>query len=133
MAKIRSGFADIVRESVLSPEEAPLKLKKGAKSISIGVPRATRFQESRVSLKPDSVQVLVNSGLEVMVETNAGKLADFSDQDYSEAGAKIAYSRKEVFEAELILKVAPPSLEEIELMKTGAVLISAFQTGGTIH
>ena len=129
MDKIRSGFADIVRESVLSPEEAPLKLKKGAKSISIGVPKATRFQESRVSLKPDSVQVLVSSGLEVMVETNAGKLANFSDRDYSEAGARIVYDRKEVLSAELILKVAPPSLEEIEMMKPGVVLISAFQTG----
>lgn len=129
MEKIRSGFADIVRESVLSPEEAPLKVKKGAKSLSIGVPRATRFQESRVSLKPDAVQVLVNSGLEVMIETNAGKLANFSDRDYSEAGAKIVYNRKDVFQGELILKVAPPSPEEIELMRPGAVLISAFQTG----
>ena len=129
MGKKPSGFADIVRESVLSPEESPLKLKRGAKSISIGVPKATRFQESRVSLKPDSVSVLVNNGLEVMIESNAGKLANFSDRDYSEAGARIVYDRKEVMKAELVLKVAPPSLEEIEMMNTGAVLISAFQTG----
>lgn len=64
-----------------------------------------------------------------MIESNAGKLANFSDRDYSEAGARIVYDRKEVMKAELVLKVAPPSLEEIEMMNTGAVLISAFQTG----
>ncbi|MEM9326250.1 MAG: alanine dehydrogenase, partial [Bacteroidota bacterium] len=129
MEKLGSDIAEIVRETALAPQESPLKIKKESKSVVVSVPKATRFQESRVALKPDSVGVLVNNGLEVHVEAGAGKLANFKDEDYSEAGAKIVYDRKELFQGHMILKVAPPSLEEIEMMSPGAVLISAFQTG----
>ncbi len=129
MEKLGSEIAEIVRESALAPQESPLKIKKEAKSVVVSVPRATRFQESRVALKPDSVRVLVNNGLQVHIEAGAGKLAKFGDEEYSEAGAKIVYDRKELFQGSMILKVAPPSLEEIEMMSPGAVLFSAFQTG----
>ena len=129
MEKIRPELASIVRESILNPKESALKVKKGQKKIVITVPKATRFQESRVALKPDSVKVLVNNGIDIIVESGAGVLANFSDREYSEAGAQIGYDRKEVFAGEMILKVAPPSFDEIEMMKSGTILISAFQTG----
>ena len=107
-----------------------MAIKTKKKRLAVSVPTATRFQENRVALKPDSVRVLVSNGIDVNIETGAGKLAHFEDQEYSEAGASIVYDRKEVFAGDIVLKVAPPSMEEIGLMKPGAVLISAFQTGG---
>ena len=130
MDKVDPDIAQIVRKSILSPQEAPLAIKTKKKRLAVSVPTATRFQENRVALKPDSVRVLVSNGIDVNIETGAGKLAHFEDQEYSEAGASIVYDRKEVFAGDIVLKVAPPSMEEIGLMKPGAVLISAFQTGG---
>lgn len=76
---------------------------------------------------PNAVKVLVSVGHEVVVETGAGKRSNFVDKDYSEAGAKIAYDAQEVYQADLILKVAPPTIEEIEFMKRGQTLISSLQ------
>lgn len=126
---MKSGFADLAREQSLYPQEAPAKVKKGKNALTIGVPKEISLQESRVSLKPESVDVLVNNGHEVWIETNAGQSAHFSDKAYSDAGAKIVYSAKEAYQANIILKVEPPTNMEIEMMKEGATLISAFQTG----
>ncbi len=129
MEKVDSEIAQIVRKSILSPQESPVKVQTSKKRIAISVPKATRFQENRVAIKPDSVKVLVNSGIEVNIETGAGHLAHFEDQEYSEAGARIVYDQKEIYQGDIVLKVAPPSKAEIEMMKPGTVLISAFQTG----
>jgi len=99
--------------------------KKG--SLYIGVPKETYFQENRICLVPEAVALLVSNGHQVVIETNAGKAANFDDKDYSEAGAKIAYSSKEVYEADIILKVAPPSDEEIEMLQRKQTLFSALQ------
>ncbi len=129
MEKVGPEIAQIVRESILSPQESPAQIKTKKSRLAVSVPKATRFQENRVALKPDSVKVLVNSGIEVNIESGAGHLAHFEDREYSEAGAQIVYDRDQIFKGEIILKVAPPSQEEIQLIKPGAVLISAFQTG----
>lgn len=113
----------------LSPQESLLKIKKNNASLIIGVPIERSLQENRVSLKPESVAVLVGRGHELVVESSAGKTAKFSDQEYSEAGARIVYSAKEAFESQIVLKVEPPSIEEIGYMKLDSTLISAFQTG----
>lgn len=127
--KMKSGFAELARNPKLYTQEAPLKERKGAKSLFIGVPKEISLQESRVALKPESVEVLTSNDHEVWVEAGAGKSANFSDHEYSEAGAKIVYTSKEVYQADIILKVEPPTDQEIELLKQGSTLFSAFQTG----
>ena len=62
-----------------------------------------------------------------MLESNAGQAANFSDKDYSEQGANIVYDTKKLYEADIIIKIAPPTLGEIEMMKPGQTLISALQ------
>lgn len=114
-------------EAALMPQEEMLEVGKKKKRLYIGIPRETSFQENRVALVPDSVALLVSNGHEVVVETNAGKTANFTDKDYSEAGAKISYDTKEVFKADIIMKVAPPSAEEIEMMQRKQTLLSALQ------
>ncbi len=113
--------------SILLPQEEMLEVSTRKSSLYIGIPREISFQENRISLVPDAVGVLVNNGHRVVVETNAGKASNFSDTDYSEAGAQIAHSAAEVYKAEIILKVAPPSAKEIEMMKPKQILLSTLQ------
>jgi alanine dehydrogenase len=111
----------------LIPKESPAPLKKGGKPITLGMPKETSTEEKRVVLSPDAVRILSQNGIEVLVETQAGDRAKFTDQHFSDAGAKIAYSSKEVFAADVVLKVNAPTEEEIADMSPGACLISALQ------
>ena len=114
-------------QTALMPQEEMLEVGKKKGRLYIGIPRETSFQENRVALVPDAVALLVNNGHNVVVETNAGKMSNFQDHDYSEAGAQIVYSPEDVFKADIILKVAPPSPQEIEMMQQRQTLISALQ------
>lgn len=111
----------------LIPQEEKLELKKQAKSLFIGVPKEITFQESRIAIVPDAVQLLVSHGHEVIIESKAGEGANFPDSEFSEAGAKIIYDTREIYQADIILKVEPPTIEEIEMMKGRQTLISALQ------
>ncbi len=111
----------------LMPQEEVLEVQRSKQQLQIAIPKETCLQEKRVALTPDSVQLLVDNGHELIVETGAGESAHYRDSDYSEAGAKIVYSHKEAFEADMILKIEPPSLSEIDLMKQNQTLISALQ------
>ncbi|MDQ3047479.1 MAG: alanine dehydrogenase [Bacteroidota bacterium] len=114
-------------QTALMPQEEMLEVARKKGKLFIGIPKEISFQENRVALVPDAVALLVNNGHRIVVETNAGKMANFQDHDYSEAGAQIAYSAEEVYKADIILKVAPPSPEEIEMMQQKQTLISALQ------
>ena len=109
------------------PKEEMLAVKKKNDRLYIGIPKETSMQEKRVALVPDAVALLVNNGHEVLIETGVGKGSNFEDRDYSEAGAQIAQSTEEVYKADVILKVEPPSLEEINMMQQGQTLVSALQ------
>jgi len=95
------------------------------KKLVIGIPREQDKIESRVSLTPEAVEVLVNNGDEIIIETDAGKAANYSNTDYSERGGRIVENRSEVFQADIILKVAPLTLEEIKLLKGKQLVISS--------
>lgn len=111
----------------LLPQEEKLEIKKQSKSLFIGVPKEIAFQESRIAIVPDAVQLLVSHGHEVLIESTAGEGANFSDNEFSEAGAKIVFDTKEVYKSDIILKVEPPTLEEIDLMEGRQTIISALQ------
>ena len=126
---ISSGDAlkSLAREAAMLPQEEMLEVGRKKQSLYIGIPKETEFQEQRVALVPEAVNLLVSNGHRVVIETNAGANANFTDNDYSEAGAKIAYSSDEVYESDIILKVSPPSIKEIALMKHKQILFSALQ------
>ncbi|BDD03635.1 alanine dehydrogenase [Aureibacter tunicatorum] len=116
------------KTTILTKESMmPINLK--SQSLRIGVPKENSSDENRVTLTPDAVEILVNNGHEVLVEANAGVCSNYPDNEYSDAGAKICYHSKEVFESQIIVKVAPPTLEELGYMKPEAVIISALQMG----
>jgi alanine dehydrogenase len=114
-------------QSAMMPQEETLEIARKKGKLFIGIPKEITFQENRVALVPDAVALLVNNGHHIVVESNAGKAANFQDNDYSEAGAEIVYSPEEVYKANIILKVAPPSPEEIAMMQLNQTLISTLQ------
>lgn len=114
------------REELL-PQEEKLEIQQRKGSLFIGIPKENHFQEKRVCLTPDAVGALVAHGHRVLMETNAGEDARFSDHDYSEAGAEITADKEKVFGCPMVLKVEPPSLEELELINPQTVIISALQ------
>ncbi len=111
------------------PQEEMLEVADKQSSLFIGIPKESAIQETRVPLVPDSVAVLVNNGHRVLVQSNAGTGANFSDRDYSEAGAEIVHSTEDVFKANVLLKVSPPTIEEIKFLNPSSkqILFSALQ------
>src|ERR1700761_1529736 len=123
-----SGFSDIAKQAMMQPQESMLEVKHKKHKLFIGIPKETSFQENRIALTPLSVALLVNNGHDIIMESNAGQAANFSDKDYSEQGAQIVYDSKQVYDAaDIIIKIAPPTLKEVELMKPGQILISTLQ------
>lgn len=114
-------------KGAMMPKEEMLEVARKKGSLFIGIPNEIVFQENRVPLVPDAVALLVNNGHRVIVETNAGAAANFQDNDYSEAGAEIAYSSADIYKADIIVKIAPPTLEEIDMMQNKQTLLSALQ------
>ena len=111
----------------LIPKESPAKVRNRDHSLVIGLPKEISTQEKRIVITPESVGLLTNNGISVVVEAGAGLQSKFSDQDFSDAGAKVTSSKKEVFESQVVLKIDPPTEEELNFMTTGSCLISALQ------
>ncbi|MFD2873324.1 alanine dehydrogenase [Mucilaginibacter ximonensis] len=122
-----SGFSDVAKQAMMQPQESMLEVKKKKNQLYIGIPKEISFQENRIPLTPLSVALLVNNGHQVMLESNAGKAAKFLDNHYSEQGAQIVFDTKKVYEADIIIKIAPPTMDEIEMMKPGQILLSTLQ------
>jgi alanine dehydrogenase len=104
--------------------EETLDVKPKGVELFIGIPKETSFQENRIALTPEAVSVLVANGHRVIMESKAGEGASYSDRDYSEAGAKIAKSKKEVFECDILVKSAPVGDDELDLLKPHQFIIS---------
>src|SRR5690554_4084848 len=123
MDNITSPFS----KSQLMPQEEKLEVRKKRGQLFIGIPKEDFRVEKRVCLTPESVSMLVKAGHKVLIETDAGKEASYEDLKYSEAGAVITHDKNKVFACPVILKVAPPTSEEIQLMKPKTYLFSALQ------
>lgn len=121
-----SQFSPFSKEELL-PQAEMLEVKKKKGDLFIGLPKETYTGEKRVCLTPDAVTALIANGHRVVIETGAGDGANFTDNEYSEAGAKISYDVEEAFKCNIILKVAPPTEKEIEYINPQTILISSLQ------
>ena len=104
-----------------------LKVNKTHSALTIGVPKENTRFEKRLALTPEAVAILVDEGHKVIVEAGAGSSINYSDNYYSESGAYIVDSPAEVFEASLILKISPPTLQEVRMMRPRATVFSFLQ------
>jgi alanine dehydrogenase len=121
-----SQFSPFSKEELL-PQVEMLEIKKRKGELFIGLPKETYLGEKRVCLTPDAVTALSAHGHRIVVETGAGDGANFTDKEYSEAGAKISYDSEEAFKCNIILKVAPPNEKEISYINPQTTLISSLQ------
>lgn len=104
--------------------EETLDVKPKGAELFIGIPKENSFSENRIALTPEAVGVMVANGHRVILETKAGEGASYSDRDYTETGAEITFDKKKVYEADILVKSAPVSEEECELLKPGQYIIS---------
>ncbi|HJW28520.1 MAG TPA: hypothetical protein VJ508_04630, partial [Saprospiraceae bacterium] len=104
-----------------------VELAQGGGKMIIGIPKESSSTENRVAIVPHSVKPLVTQGHNIIVQSGAGTRSSHDDHEYSEAGAQIAMSKQEVFKSDILLKVAPPTIDEIELLHPDQCLISALQ------
>lgn len=125
---IRPEMEGLATQTALYPQESLQAVKNVQKQLFIGLPKERDMGENRLVLTPEATSILTRNGHRVQVETGAGDAAKFTDQAYSDAGASIVYSAKEAFETDIVLKVEPPTLEEVNYLKPGKTLISALQT-----
>lgn len=109
------------------PKEEMLELKQDFQKLKIGIPKESSFQENRITLTPDAVSLLVHNGHTIVIEHNAGLGANFTDKEYSDAGAEIVFSIEEIYNTDIIVKIEPPTKTELKLLKKGQQLISAIQ------
>ncbi len=111
----------------LLPQEEKLEIAREQGELYIGIPKESYIQEKRICLTPDAVQAIVANGHRVLIENGAGNEAGFSDKEYSEAGAQLTNDTKKVFGCPMILKVEPPTEDELKLINSKTILISALQ------
>lgn len=107
--------------------EMLLKVEKSQVSLVIGIPKEDQTVEKRLALTPETVALLVEAGYRVLLESGAGSTINYSDRYYSESGAEIVETPHEVFQADLILKIAPPTWEEVQMLRPKTTVFSFLQ------
>jgi len=119
------GFLKLTNVEQLMPQEEMLESTPQKSRIIIGLPKEPSPNENRISLVPEAVKLLIDSGHKVLIEEGAGKGANFSDEQFAGAGANIVSSAEETYKSDIILKVAPPLEEELEMLGKHKVLLSS--------
>jgi alanine dehydrogenase len=114
---ISSGFS-------FETQEETLDIKPSSARLIIGIPKETVLQENRISLIPEAINVLVNNGHEVIIETKAGEGSKYNDADFSEAGAQIAHNKKDVYKAPVLIKSAPVMEDDVPFLQLNQTIIS---------
>lgn len=114
----------IKKEFKLTPQEALADIFPIKKSLYIGIPKEEFFQEKRIPLTPNSIASLINHGHRIVIESGAGEGSNFDDEEYINAGANIVSSKEEVFKANIILKTAPITPNEIQYFQNSQTIFS---------
>ena len=127
MNKPKSGFLSSSSYRELMPQEEVLEVGRKKENLYIGLPKETSLQENRVALVPEAVALLTANGHQVVVERGLGLAANFTDNDYSEAGAQLVDNPKDIYKADIVLKVEPITLDEIKLLHHKQAVFSALQ------
>lgn len=111
----------------LLPQEETLEILRQKGELFIGIPKENQYQEKRICLTPDAVNAITANGHRILMESGAGEAANYSDLEYTNAGAEITRDTSKVFGCPILLKVEPPTPQEIKLINPQATIISALQ------
>ena len=127
MSKKYIGLEQLVAQTAIYAEEKAMKVGSTNKKLTIGIPKETKNHENRICLTPKSVGLLIANGHQIVIEKEAGKESGYEDLEFSEKGAEIVDHVKPVYESQVIIKVEPPTLQELEYFKPGTILLSTIQ------
>ncbi|MEA5071209.1 MAG: alanine dehydrogenase [Petrimonas sp.] len=116
-----------LRSTQFVVRELLLKADKQNISLVIGIPKENQKVEKRLAITPETTALLVESGYQVMIESDAGLAINYSDRYYSDSGANIVQTKAEVFQADIILKVSAPTFDEVSMMKPRSSVFSFLQ------
>ena len=137
MNQRNSGKLSTLAKEQLLPREELFKQGPRNVKLNIGIPDNSSSLEYSVPLTPQSVELFVNNGHDVFIESGAGKAANYSDKAYSDSGGVICKSPGEVYQSDIILKMSPFTLAESEMLKGNQLLLSplylTFQTQESIR
>ena len=111
----------------LLPQEEMLEIGRKQKKLIIGIPKEDHQLEKRIPLTPEAVEVLIDNGHDVLIESKAGEGANYTNNDYSERGGYIVENKQQILNADIILKVASLTHEEVDKLKGNQVIISSLQ------
>ncbi|NDV47141.1 alanine dehydrogenase [Paludibacter sp. 221] len=111
----------------LFPEECLLREIAKNPRLSIGIPKEDDDIENRLGLTPEGVAIVTEEGHSVYIQRGAGLPISYTDLQYSEAGAFLVDNASDVFSADIVLKVAPPTLSELKMMNDGSTILSLLQ------
>jgi NAD(P) transhydrogenase subunit alpha len=93
--------------------------------MKVGIPKEVLLQELKVAATPKTVTRLIKQGFEVFIEKGAGERSRYSDEEFEKSGAHIVPTSKELYAtSDIVLKVQPFTLEEVDLLKEGTVTLS---------
>lgn len=118
---------DTKSQRSLFPEECLLREIARQPRLSIGIPKENPDVETRLALTPEGVAIVTEEGHSVYVQRGAGEPMSYSDLQYSEAGAYLVDSASDVFSADLVLKITPPTLQELNMMNDRSSVFSMLQ------
>ncbi len=116
-----------IPKSMLLPKEEMLEVRKKGQKLKIGIPSDFSKVEYRVPLTPQAADLLVSYGHEIFIERNAGKSANYTNEDFQKAGAIIVDTKEETFQCDIVLRLATFSNEEIDSLRGNQVIISSMQ------
>lgn len=122
--KSKNSSKSFLESSGLLPQEEVLELQKVKKSFSIGIPKDYSGQEARVPLAPLAVKTLVEAGFVCLCEKGFAEGANFSDLEYAECGAEIIDQKEKVFQADIIIRIQPLSIDEIDNLPGNQIIIT---------
>lgn len=111
----------------LLPQEETLEIFRQKGELFIGIPKENQYQEKRICLTPDAVNAITANGHRILIESGAGEAANYTDIEYTNAGAEITRDTSKVFGCPIVLKVEPPTPQEIRMINPQSTIISALQ------
>jgi alanine dehydrogenase len=130
MGEKKDILRNILGSSQLLPQEERLAVSFEKKTMTIGIPKELFYQERRVVIVPSAAAMLVENGNRVLIERGAGEAANFPDMLYSEAGAEIVDTAGEAFKCDVVVKIVPPTPDELAMMRDRVILVSALYFRG---
>ena len=118
---------EVKEQRSLFPEECLLREIARQPRLSIGIPKEDIEVETRLALTPEGVAIVTEEGHSVYVQRGAGDGMSYSDLQFSEAGAFLVDDASEVFSADIVLKIAPPTIKELNMMQDRSAILSMLQ------